>query len=144
MTCNFLWSTRLYVKSYRFRLTGALSPPPVGNPQGAALLATRQLAGAARVLVHQTALCDYRRATPFRLLKVRVDSNRRELLNRSGTVVGQLAGGFETRVGMRCMFATVLAIATWDHECSEPQFRDRLHCDTWEVVVPELVFEPDS
>ena len=81
---------------------------------------------------------DYRKATPFRLLKVRVDSNRR------GTVVGQLAGGFEARAGMRCMFATVLAIATWDHERSEPQFRDRLHCDTWEVVVPELVFEPDS
>ena len=143
MPCNFLWSTRLYVKSYRFRLTGALSPPPVGIPQGAAFLATRQLAGAALVLVHQTA-CDYRRATPFRLLKVRVDSNRRELLNRNGTVVGQLAGGFEARVGMRCMFATVLVIATWDHERSEPQFRVRLHCDTWEGVVPELVFEPDS
>ena len=139
MPCNSVCSTRLYVKSYRFRLTGALSPPPVGNPRGAALLATRQLVGAARVLVHQTAVrLDYRRATPFRLLKVRVDSNRR------GTVVGQLAGGFEARVGMRCMFATVLAIATWDHERSETQFRDRLHCDTWEVVVPELVFEPDS
>lgn len=56
MPCNFLRSTRLYVKSYRFRLTGALSPPQVGNPRGAALLATRQLSGAARVLVHQTAV----------------------------------------------------------------------------------------
>ena len=25
---------------------------------------------------------------------------------------------------------------------SEPQYRDRIMCDEWEVVVPELVFEP--
>ena len=45
--------------------------------------------------------------------------------------------------GMRCAFATVLAISTWDRERSDPKFRDRLQCDTWEVVLPELVFEPD-
>ena len=77
-------------------------------------------------------------------LQVRVESNRWELLDRNGTVVGQLAGGFEAPAGMRCTFATVFAIAAWDRERSEPQYRDRLHCDTWEVVVPELVFEPDS
>ena len=45
---------------------------------------------------------------------------------------------------MRCTFATVLAVATWDRESSELDYRDGLHCDNWEVVVPELVFEPDS
>ena len=58
--------------------------------------------------------------------------------------MGQLASGFEVPSGMRCAFATVLAITTWDQERSEPQYRDRLQCDIWEVVVPELVFEPDS
>ena len=61
-----------------------------------------------------------------------------------GTVVGQLAGGFEAPAGMRCAFATVLAIATWDRERSEPEYRGGIRCNSWEVVVPELVFEPGS
>ena len=77
-------------------------------------------------------------------LQVRVGSNRWELLDRSGTVVGQLAGNFEAPDGMHCTFATVLAIVAWDRERSEPQYQDRLRCDDWEVVVPELVFEPES
>ena len=77
-------------------------------------------------------------------LRLRSASNRWELLDSSGMVVGRLAGGFEMPDGMRCAFANVHAVATWDHESSEPQYQDRLRCDTWEVVVPELVFEPDS
>ena len=77
-------------------------------------------------------------------LQVRVESNRWELLDGSGTVVGRLAGSFEAPSDMRCISATVLAIATWDRERSDPDYRDGLLCDTWEVVVPELVFEPDS
>ena len=77
-------------------------------------------------------------------LQVRIGANRWELLDRKGTVVGQLAVGFEAPAGTRCAFATVLAIATWDRERSEPQYREGLRCDSWEVVVPELVFEPGS
>ena len=81
--------------------------------------------------------------TPGALLQVRVESGRWELLDCNGTVVGQLAGGFKAPAGMRRAFATVLAVATWDRESSDnPQFRGGLQCDTWEVVVPELVFEP--
>ena len=82
--------------------------------------------------------------SPGDLLDVRAGSHRWELLDRNGTVVGQLAGSFEPLGGMRCAFATVLAIAAWDRERSEPEYRDRLQCDSWEVVVPELVFEPES
>ncbi len=46
--------------------------------------------------------------------------------------------------GVRCTFATVLAVVTWDRERSEPQYLSGLQCDAWEVVVPELVFEPGS
>ena len=77
-------------------------------------------------------------------LQVRVGSKRWELLDDSGTVVGKLAAGFKGIDGMRCTFAKVFAIAAWDRERSEPQYQDSILCDSWEVVVPELVFEPDS
>ena len=46
-------------------------------------------------------------------------------------------------IGMRCAFASVLAVATWDHKRSDPQYREGLLSDTWEVVVRGLVFEPE-
>ena len=82
--------------------------------------------------------------SPGDRLEVRVRSNRWELLDRNRLVVGQLAGGFEAPPGMRSTYATVLAIATWDRESSEPEYQERLQCDNWEVVVPELVFEPEQ
>ena len=66
-----------------------------------------------------------------------------ELLDQSGMVVGRLAQAFEPPPGMRCKSATVFAIVDWSREASEPQYRDHLKCDAWEVVVPELVFEPE-
>ena len=78
------------------------------------------------------------------LLQVRAGTNRWELVDLNGTVVGQLAGDFEGPPGMRCAFALVSAIVVWDRQYSEPQYQQRLGCDSWEVVVPELVFEPDS
>ncbi len=82
--------------------------------------------------------------SPGDRLEVRQGANRWELLDRKGRVVGQLARGFEFPDGVRCTFATVLAVATWDRERSEPEYLARINCDAWEVVVPELVFEPDS
>lgn len=79
--------------------------------------------------------------TPGDCLQVRAGSGRWELLDRNGTVVGQLARGFEPPSGMRCAFATVTAVIRWDRARSEPQFQASLRCTTWEVVVPELVFE---
>ena len=75
-------------------------------------------------------------------LHVRVRANRWELVDSNGMVVGQLAAGFEPPAGMQPTLATVWAIAIWDRERSDPQFREGLQCDSWEVVVPELVFEP--
>ena len=76
-------------------------------------------------------------------LQVRAGSQRWELLDQDGTVVGQLARSFEPPRGMRCEYATVMAIVRWDRERSEPQFQANLRADSWEVVVPELVFRPD-
>ena len=80
--------------------------------------------------------------SPGDLLQVRTGANRWELLDSNGTVVGQLAAGFSPPSGMRPAFATVWAVATWDRRRSEPQYQEGFRCDSWEVVVPELVFEP--
>ena len=45
---------------------------------------------------------------------------------------------------MRCSSATVHAIATWSRERSDPQYQQRLKNDTWQIVIPELVFEPSG
>ena len=77
-------------------------------------------------------------------LVARMDAHERwELLDRSGAVVGRLAWAFEPPAGMRCVSAAVHAVVTWSRDASEPEFLDGLKCDRWEVVVPELVFEPD-
>ena len=75
-------------------------------------------------------------------LQVRPKSDRWELRNYAGVVVGTLARKFEPPPDMRCVKATVLAVATWSRERSDPQFQQRLKYDTWEVVIPELVLEP--
>ena len=82
--------------------------------------------------------------SPGDRLEARLGSGRWELQDQGGTVVGQLAGSFEAPSGMHCSTATVLAIATWGRESSEPEYQDGLRCDDWEVVVPELIFEPDA
>ena len=75
-------------------------------------------------------------------LRVRTTGTRWQLLNSSGFEVGQLAGSFEPPDGMRCVSAPVLAVATWSRDKSDPQYQQNLRSDEWEVVVPELVFEP--
>jgi len=67
-----------------------------------------------------------------------------KLRNYAGVVVATLARGFKPPTDMRCTGATVHAIATWSRDRSGPQFQQRLKNDTWEVVIPELVFEPLS
>ena len=72
------------------------------------------------------------------------DQGRWELLDSAGTPVGRLAKSFKPPAAMRCRSAEVRAVVGWSREASEPQFRDSIRCDTWEVVVPEIEFEPDD
>ena len=73
-----------------------------------------------------------------------VDRGNWELLDQTGTTVGRLAKSFKPPVATRCRAAEVFAIVGWSRGASEPQYRDSPKCETWEVVVPELVFEPDG
>ena len=84
-----------------------------------------------------------RSLAPGNPLETRVlDGGRWELLNSDRVSVGRLAASFKPPPGMRCRSATVLATVQWSREISDPKYRDTLKCETWEVVVPELVFEP--
>ena len=80
---------------------------------------------------------------PGDTLQVRMGTDRWELLSDDGMVVGQLARGFTTPADAGGVQAAVTAIVAWDAERSEPEYRQNLRSDAWEVVVPELVFEPN-
>ena len=75
-------------------------------------------------------------------LEVRSQSGRWELRDDAGVVVGTLAGRFEPPAGTHCVDATVTAVVTWRRTDSDLEYQKHLKCDQWDVVVPELVFEP--
>lgn len=76
-------------------------------------------------------------------LKTRIGPDGRwELLDSTGHVVGRLAQAFQPPRGMRCRSATVLAVVVRSRGQSKPEYQNRIRCDSWEVVAPELVFEP--
>ena len=71
-----------------------------------------------------------------------IDGGRFELLDGKGTPVGCLARRFEAPRATRCAAASVRAVVTWSRDESGPRHQEGLKCEAWEVVVPELVFEP--
>ncbi len=71
-------------------------------------------------------------------------AGHRELLDQSGTSVARLAKAHRFPAGMRLRSAEVRAIVGWSRELSDPEYRDRARCESWEVVVPRLVFEPEG
>ena len=79
--------------------------------------------------------------SPGKPIRVRTTRQPWLLLDRTGNVVGRLAKGYKPPAAMRLRSATVLAVVTRRRADSEPQYRDALKCDEWEVVVPELVFQ---
>ena len=77
-------------------------------------------------------------------LDVRVGTDGRwTLLDRTGRTVGRLAGSFRPPPGSRCRSAAMFAVVGWSREASDPKYHDALRCVAWEVIMPELVFEPD-
>ena len=63
------------------------------------------------------------------------------LQDAEGTAVGRLAGGFVAPEGMRCVAARVFAVVTRRHSDLDPEWAGRINAESWEVVLPELVFE---
>ncbi len=72
-------------------------------------------------------------------------NGRWALAVRSGSreVVGFLSAGFRPPEGMKWKSARVHAIVTWGRGQQDPQYLSSIRCECWEVVIPELVFEPE-
>ena len=78
-------------------------------------------------------------------LSARLNEKKRwELFDQAGNKVGRLTTAFEAPEGMRCLSAKVLAIITRKREQSKPEYQERIKSDAWEVVVPEMIFGPET
>jgi ATP-dependent DNA helicase RecQ len=43
---------------------------------------------------------------------------------------------------MHCVSARVYAVLGRSRKAAEPEYQASLRCEEWEVVVPELIYEP--
>ncbi len=66
-----------------------------------------------------------------------------ELFDQANNRIGRFARAFSMPEGKRCLSATVFAIIIRTKEQSEPEYQERIRCDSWEVVIPELTFSPE-
>ena len=66
----------------------------------------------------------------------------RGLVDKNGTLVGRLASAYRPPEAMKCVSAAVFAIANWRREDTKPEYKESVRCESWEVVIPELVFAP--
>jgi ATP-dependent DNA helicase RecQ len=67
-----------------------------------------------------------------------------EILNDMGVVVGRLAKSFELPKDMKCIAAHVAAVIVRYKDDDQSEFQNLTRCDRWEVIVPDLVFAPDT
>ena len=75
-------------------------------------------------------------------VKLVARDGRWDLMDSTGCVVGRLSRGFSIAQDMELLSARVAAIVVNKREDADPEFQDRVRCEKWEVVVPELVFTP--
>ena len=77
-------------------------------------------------------------------LTVQATGGRCLLLDHDGTPVGQLSRAFQPPPGMRYGSAAVLAVVAWNRGISDPRYQYGIQSEAWEVLIAELVFEPDA
>ena len=66
----------------------------------------------------------------------------RVICNDQGVQVGKLAKGYRPPAGMRCVQAQVSAVVLRERTQSDEDYLRLAKCESWEVVLPELVFAP--
>ena len=71
-----------------------------------------------------------------------MDADRWEI-NDDGMAVGQLTCGFHCPAWRDQGSCRSSGIVSWDKERPEPEYQTGLRNETWEIVVTELMFEPD-
>lgn len=62
------------------------------------------------------------------------------LQDQHGNTVGKLANAFKHPLGMTCREARAAAILVRRRAEAEAHFQEQLHCEQWELVLPELVY----
>ena len=77
-------------------------------------------------------------------LSVLRETDRWKVLDSNGNPVGHLSNSFNLPDGLRIRSAAVYAVVCRTRMDTEPQFQHVTLSDAWEVVVPELVLEPDQ
>lgn len=75
-------------------------------------------------------------------LVLRHAEGRFELLDDKGNSVCRLSRNFSPPKGMRCIAARAAAIFLRKREDEGAEFQDRVRSERWEVVLPEIVYEP--
>ncbi|MES2300120.1 MAG: RecQ family ATP-dependent DNA helicase [Pseudomonadota bacterium] len=75
-------------------------------------------------------------------LMLRVSKQNWELADMNGRTVGRMARAFAVPAAMRCVSVRVAAVVVRRRDDSESPYREQAQCESWEVLVPELVFEP--
>jgi ATP-dependent DNA helicase RecQ len=68
--------------------------------------------------------------------------DRLELWNLAGRPVGRLAKKYQVKDGYRVVEARVSAITVRQKDAN-PEYAEMARTDRWEVVVPELIYEPE-
>jgi ATP-dependent DNA helicase RecQ len=81
---------------------------------------------------------------PGDAVQLRQSGQRWELCDRDGHVVARLSKAFTPPAGMRWRSGQVSAVIVRRRMDSEPEYQAALRCEQWEVVLPELIFEPDT
>lgn len=79
---------------------------------------------------------------PGDLIRLLEHQGKWELRDESGNVVGRMSKHFALPEDMAFSYGSVAALITRKREDVEEEYQDRVRSDSWEVVVPELVFMP--
>lgn len=89
--------------------------------------------------VHR-ALADLKPGDPLEVTR----TNGPWVLESGSQSVGRLARSYVPPKGMRCVQARVHVMLVRFRQDGEPAYADTIRCDRWEVVVPELIFVPET
>ncbi|WP_199175843.1 RecQ family ATP-dependent DNA helicase [Telmatospirillum siberiense] len=88
--------------------------------------------------IHAT-ICRLQPGAPLRAYET---NGRWMLADPKGLIVGRLARSFSPPSGMACIEARVVAIVERRRSDTDEKYLDRLQCEQWEVILPELTFAP--
>ena len=69
---------------------------------------------------------------------------RWKIVNKKGQEISRFAKGYQPPNNMRVRAAEVYVILNRKRDQTDSEFLAKIKCDEWEVLIPELVYEPDE